>query len=112
MRRGTTPNITATVNADLTDMAIHLAFKAGCLLIVKTGDDLTVTTEEVNSKTITHVSTTLTQEETLSMRVDHDATAKCEVQIRAVEANGTVALATTIGTIPVKRILEDGVING
>lgn len=102
------------MNADLTGMSVHLAFKVGCVLIVKTGDDLTVTTEEVNSNTITHVSTTLTQEETLSMRAEASGTmldpAKCEVQIRAVQDDGAVAIATCIGAIPVKRILEEGVI--
>lgn len=34
MRSGTTPTITATVNADLTGMAVHLAFKVGGNVIV------------------------------------------------------------------------------
>ena len=106
MRRGTTPTITATVNADLSQMSVHLAFKVGNSLIVKKGDDISMETETVESETVTHVSTSLTQEDTLSMRSGKE----CEVQIRAVQDDGTVALATCIGTIPVKRILEEGVI--
>lgn len=106
MRRGTTPTITATVNADLTGMSVHLAFKVGNSVIVKQGADITMETETVQSETVTHVSTALTQEDTLSMRSGKE----CEVQIRAVQDDGAVAIATCIGTIPVKRILEEGVI--
>lgn len=108
MRRGTTPTITANVMANISEMAIHLAFKVGCKTIVKSGDDLTVVLDESGEEPITKVSVTLTQAETLSMKAE----SKCEVQIRAVEANGNVAIATTIGSIPVKRILEEGVIYG
>lgn len=106
MRRGTTPTITATVNADLTGMAVHLAFKVGGSVIVKQGDDLTVVVDNSGEEPITTVSTSLTQEDTLSMRSGKE----CEVQIRAVQDDGAVAIATCIGTIPVKRILEEGVI--
>lgn len=102
MRRGTTPTITATVNADLTGMSVHLAFKVGGSVIVKQGDDLTVSVEDGE----TTVSCALTQEDTLSMRSGKE----CEVQIRAVQDDGRVAIATCIGSIPVKRILEEGVI--
>ena len=106
MRRGTTPTITATVNADLTGMAVHLAFKVGGSVIVKQGDDLTVVVDNSGEEPTTAVSTSLTQEDTLSMRSGKE----CEVQIRAVQDDGAVAIATCIGTIPVKRILEEGVI--
>ena len=104
MRRGTTPTITATVNADLTGMAVHLAFKVGGSVIVKQGADLTIVVD--SEEETTTVSTSLTQEDTLSMRSGKE----CEVQIRAVQDDGAVAIATCIGTIPVKRILEEGVI--
>lgn len=108
MRRGTTPTITATVNADISHMSIHLAFKVGSTLIVKTGEDLEVSTVTEDGKTSTVIVAVLSQEETLKMKSGKE----CEVQIRAVEANGTIAIATTIGSIPVKRILEEGVIYG
>ena len=106
MRRGTTPTITATVNADLTGMAVHLAFKVGGNVIVKQGADLTIVVDNDGEEPTTAVSTSLTQEDTLSMRSGKE----CEVQIRAVQDDGAVAIATCIGTIPVKRILEEGVI--
>ena len=105
MRRGTTPTITATVDADLTGMALYLAFKQrGCCPIVKSDDDLAVTVEDG----VTTIVTTFTQQETLSMRAD----AKLEAQLRAVERNGTVAIATNIGSIDVMRILQEGVLDG
>ena len=106
MRRGTTPTITATVNADLTGMAVHLAFRVGGSVIVKQGEDLTVVVDNSGEEPTTTVSTSLTQEDTLSMRSGKE----CEVQIRAVQDDGAVAIATCIGSIPVKRILEEGVI--
>lgn len=62
MRRGTTPTITVSVDADITDMNIHLAFKCGSRLIVKQGDDLTVEAVEGG----TEITTTLTQQDTLA----------------------------------------------
>lgn len=107
MRRGTTPTITVKVNADLTDMGIHLAFRVGdCRPIVKLNDDMEITVEELDGEPVTTIVTRLTQEDTLSMRDGN----KCEVQIRAIQDNGETAFATTIGTIPVKRILEEGVL--
>ena len=94
------------MNADLTGMSVHLAFKVGNQVIVKQGTEITMETETVQSETVTHVSTSLTQEDTLSMRSGKE----CEVQIRAVQDDGAVAIATCIGSIPVKRILEEGVI--
>ena len=108
MRRGTTPTITATVNADISDMSIHLAFRVGSTLIVKQGEDLDVSTIIEDEETHTQIVTSLTQEDTLAMKSGKE----CEVQIRAVQADGTIAIATTIGSIPVKRILEEGVIRG
>ena len=101
MRRGTTPTITVKVNSDLSDLNVNLALDAGTL-IVKTGDDLSVEVEDG----VTTVSTTLTQEDTLSMTSGKD----CQVQIRAYKSDGSTAMATTIGVIPVERILEEGVL--
>lgn len=108
MRRGTTPTITVTVGADLSGMACHLAFQAGKSLIVKTNDDMDISVEGEGDDAVTTLVTKLTQAETLSMRYD----STCEVQLRAVANDGEIAIATTVGKIPVRRILEDGVING
>ena len=103
MRRGTTPTITVHVDADITDLNVYLAFRVGSKLLVKSGNDLTVTAGENNS---TDISVTLTQEDTLGFNAGGD----CEVQIRAEKLDGAVAIATTIGTIPVRRILQNGYI--
>ena len=98
MRRGTTPTITVTVGADLTGKEIHLAFQSG-ELVVKSGNDLDVSVEDG----ITTITTALTQEDTLSF-----STAQCRVQARAFNSDGSIALATDIGTLDVRDILEDG----
>lgn len=98
MRRGTTPNITVSVDADLSELDIHLAFDAGTL-IVKSGDDLDV--EYADG--VTTVSAKLTQADTLSMTTGH-----CMVQLRAFNADGSIAMATDIGTVRVDGILEEG----
>lgn len=103
MRRGTTPTITVEVDADLTGLDIHLALDAGTL-IVKETDDLGI--DIADGKTV--ITANLTQDDTLAMR----AGANCEVQLRAFNSDGSIAMATTIGTIPVGRILEDGELPG
>lgn len=108
MRRGTTPTITATVNQDISDMSIHLAFKVGSKTVVKKGDDLEVEAFEQDGETYTRVKAKLTQEDTLAFRAGKE----CEVQIRAVTGGGLTAIATSIDTIPVGAILEEGVIDG
>lgn len=106
MRRGTTPTITATVDADLTGLTLYLAFsQAGCSpLFVKTGDELVVTVDGDQST----IECALTQEDTLKL----NAGGMVEVQLRAVASGGAVALATDITSVPVERILQDGVLNG
>ena len=103
MRRGTTPTIQVKVYADLTGMEVHLALKADALIVKETGD-LVI---EVGDG-FTLVTCTLTQSDTLALASDMS----CEVQIRAYTSDGAVALATTIGSVPVSRILEDGELGG
>lgn len=102
MRRGTTPTITLTVGCDLTDMNIYVALKqAGRSVIVKTGDDLIITPVDGG----TQIEVTFTQEETLALSVG-----KVDVQIRATQAGGAVAIASNIASIDVGKILQDGVL--
>ena len=104
MRRGTTPTITVTVDADLTGMSLYLAFKQpGTPPLVKADTDLDVTVEGQE----TTISATLTQEETLAMREGVDV----KVQLRGVDNSGAVAVASSIGSIPVSAILQDGVLD-
>lgn len=105
MRRGTTPTIVVTVDGDISQMDIYLTFKCGRRELTKTGADLTVTTEQHGQLTSTRIETKLSQADTLGMQAGQD----CEVQIRACSGEGT-AIATTIGSIDVDRVLKDGVI--
>ena len=105
MRRCTTPTITATIDADLTGLDIRMAFRQSSYApIVKTDDDLDVTIEGGT----TTVAVALTQADTQSLRDG----VPVDVQVRAIGDGGAVALATTIASIDVERILEDGVIDG
>lgn len=105
MRRGTTPTITATVDADLTGLDLYLAFRQALMQpIVKTGSALDVEISE--GKTI--IKTTLTQADTLAMNDAYPV----DVQLRAIGDGGSVALATTIASVDVDRILQEGVISG
>lgn len=97
MRRGTTPTLTLTVDAELVGWTCYVALRSGCKTVVVDGDRLTMEQSE-GSTTIT---LTLTQEETLAMRVG-----ACEIQVRAAH-NGT-ALATDIARIDVGQIIQDG----
>ena len=100
MRRGTTPTVTVTVGADITAMHVYLAFKqAGRDIIVKENPDFTMMFED----DATTIACPLAQEDTLAFKPG-----KCEVQIRATEADGAVALATNIGTVDIGRILLEG----
>lgn len=102
MRRGTTPTVTATVDADLTGMNIYLAFKqSGRELVVKENADLVITVED----DVTTVQCPLSQADTLAF-----GNGTCEVQIRATKNDGATALATSIGTVDIERILQDGVL--
>lgn len=101
MKRGTTPTITLTVDMDLTEWTCYVAFATGCKELVINDDRLT---KEFDGTTTT-IQLTLTQDETLGLRVGC-----ANVQIRAIK-DGT-AIATDIETVSVGSILQDGVIDG
>ena len=100
--RGTTPTPTFKVAADLSGFSLHLAFSQFGLLFVKTSDDLTVTVDDGK----TFIDCPLTQADTLKL----DDLREVEVQLRAINDAGAVALATKPVSVPVGRILQDGVL--
>lgn len=105
MRRGTTPTLHVTVDADLTDMELYLALKTGGRpLVVKRNRDMEIAVEDGK----TSIELRLSQSDTLAMKAGD----KCEVQLRAVTDGGETAIATTIASIPVQRILQDGELDG
>lgn len=100
MRRGTTPTYTLTISGyDLTEMTVYVTVRGAFgKLITKTGDDLSISTDETGSV----IAFRLTQAETLELN-----TGRAEVQVRFIDAQG-VALATDIGEIAVERVLLPG----
>lgn len=102
MRRGTTPTLTLTVDAEIADWTLYVALRNGCNTIIIDGERLQATQADGS----TDIVLTLTQEETLAMH-----TGDCELQVRAVNAGGT-AVATDIARVDVGRIIQDGVLDG
>ena len=105
MRRGTTPTFNIVVNADLTGYVLYLAFRqAENVMLIKTDDELAVDVDDGK----TYIDVTLTQEETLAFNPPNCI----EIQLRAVTPGGSVAVASTIASVSVERVLQDGVLNG
>lgn len=99
MKRGTTPTLTLTVDADITEWTVYATFKTNGQEYTFENDRLQMTAED----DVTTILLTLTQEETLAMY------GSAEVQVRAIH-DGT-AIATDIQRVDVGRILKDGVID-
>ena len=98
MRRGTTPTVTLTVDADISDWTLYVTFKSSSEKI--TFENNRLDCSYADDKTT--ILLTLTQNETLSL------CGVCEVQVRAIK-NGT-AVATDIQAVDFGRILKEGVI--
>lgn len=98
MFRGTTPTNIFNVDIDLTNAeVIYITYKQqNKVVIEKTKDDITATTETLTVK--------LTQDETLKL-----TEREVEIQIRARFSDGT-ALASNIIKTTASKILKDGVI--
>lgn len=99
MKRGTTPTLTLTVDADIVGWTVYASFRTNGKVFTFENDRLQMTAED----DVTTILLTLTQEETLAMH------GSAEVQIRAIK-DGT-AIATDIQRVDVGRILKDGVID-
>lgn len=101
MRRGTTPTLQITVTglSKIEIQVLHLILERQGVVIKKPEQDVSIDGEVI--------SATLTQEETLSLTAGIDVA----VQLRVLSTNDT-AYASNIVTVPVREILEDGVIDG
>ena len=99
MYRGTTPTLEFTLPFAVSELskAWITIGQFGKSVIKRTLAECTVDGDKI--------IVTLTQQETLQLRVDDDT----EIQIRALKPSGE-ALASEIITVDVKRILEEGVI--
>ena len=97
MRRGSTPTNTFTVDIDLTGATLFVSYEQkGCVVLEKTGSDLTVTA--------TSITLELSQEDTLKF-----TTGEVLIQIRYVFPNGQADASNIIKTT-FERIIKDGVI--
>lgn len=102
MYQGTTPALVLRVkDKDLTEATIFASIRTGTNVVTKTGDDLTVTTDDGD----TLVTMTLTQNETLKLN-----TGDALIQIRYIDENG-LAWATTKAKVTVKDVIYKEVID-
>ena len=99
MRRGTTPTLTLLIHGiDVSDMGtIFVTFEQGSKEVTKTGEDISVDTEN-NAITIA-----FSQEDTLAFGVGN-----IDVQIRALLKDGETAIASKIKRTSMERILLEG----
>lgn len=101
MRRGTTPTLTITVDADIHDWEAHVYISNAGNVLDLEGARLTMAWDG----TVTSVTFTLSQAETLAF----DAS-PCELQVRAYKDG--IAVATDIRRVAVGRILKGGELGG
>ena len=104
IRRGSTPTLRLHVHEDITDMNPYVSFESLCTLVTKSGEDVTL--EPDDEEGWTKVTTTLTQQDTLSFKSGET----CEVQVRAAKLNGEVAIATKCAYLLIGKVLDDAVI--
>lgn len=96
MRRGTTPTFEIECDIDLTNQNVYVTIRQG-------STELTVEPEVESTETGCVLYITLTQKQTLGF----SAGIKAQMQVRAINANGT-AVASNIMPIEVGKILLDG----
>ncbi len=103
----TTPTITLTVEGvDISAHDIYVSLEQGKLELVKTGNDLIVTTDVHEQVTDTVITFTLSQEESASFNFGKSVS----VQVNYISSDG-VRDATEIKNIGVMRNLLDEVVN-
>lgn len=90
---------------DLSGDNIYITVRQGALLIIKASDEITRTTGEDPDTCI--LSTTYTQEETLSLKAGQEAS----IQLRIIEADGTVKESGIISLGLVDDVLQEGVLS-
>lgn len=103
MIRGTTPTHVFKTNVDLTGASeLYITYEQGTTTLEKTLSDCDIETEDGKST----ITVKLAQNETLKFA---DSGYVADVQIRVKYIDGT-ALASNIISVPISRILKDGVI--
>lgn len=107
MRRGTTPKNYFRTELDITGMAVmYITYKqSGKVAIEKSLEDITITTETEDDKTIYVAEVELSQTDTLALSTIGDV----EIQIRGRYPDGS-AIASNIIKTKVCNILKEGII--
>jgi len=101
MYQGTTPALVLRVkDKDLTEATVFASIRTGTNVVTKTGEDLTVTTDDED----TLIVCTLTQNETLKLN-----TGDALVQVRYITSDGN-AYATTKAKLNVNDVIYKNVI--
>lgn len=101
MIRGTTPDYLLTLDGvDLAGQTVYVTIGQGHRKLTKTGDDLTVTTDEHGSS----IAFSLSQEDTLGL-----SAGSASVQVRFIDSDG-VAQATEKAVLTVDDVLLEKVI--
>ena len=101
MYQGTTPALVLRVkDKDLTEATVFASIRTGTNVVTKTGEDLTVTTDDGDSLIVC----TLTQNETLKLN-----TGDALVQVRYITSDGN-AYATTKAKLNVNDVIYKNVI--
>lgn len=90
---------------DLSRDNMYITVRQGALLIIKASDEITRTTGEDPDTCI--LSTTYTQEETLSLKAGQEAS----IQLRIIESDGTVKESGIISLGLIDDVLQEGVLN-
>lgn len=101
MRRGTTPTLTIKVNGlDVADLkTVKVTLEQGSVELTKNTDEVTIDTE------YNQISVPLTQADTLQFQ-----SGAVNVQIRGLLSDDKTAIASTIKSFSMEKILLDGVI--
>ena len=106
MIKYTTPTISLTIEGiDISSQNVYVTLEQGSIELTKTGSDLTITTETVESVANTEISFELTQEESALFKFN----ASVSVQVNWISAQG-VRGATEIKKISVLQNLLDKVV--
>lgn len=101
MIRGTTPDYLLDIEAcDLTDKAVTVTIDQNNIRITKARDELSISSDESGST----IAFMLSQRDTLRLK---EGTA--DIQVRFIDSTGR-ADATHVASIPVDRVLSEGVI--
>ena len=105
MIRGTTPDYILTLSGeDLTNKRVYVTIKQGNVTRTKTNEDVEITVDTSGQTTVSTISLTLSQQETLGLKEGH-----ASIQVKIISSDGHVD-GTNIATVQVGKALLERVI--